>query len=121
VSKKALATSSKVVPPPLEEQLEDILCFIDDQCRKEHDILGDCPFCPPKCEMLQGRAKFEAWEDPSQAPPLPIGKKIMTHMGNTLDNVRHCPYCSHLMTANPPIGSTVECWNCTGKFIWGSG
>lgn len=121
MSKKPLAKSSKEDIPSLDQQLEDLLVFVDVQFHENEDLL-DLPINPPKCEMKRGPARFGSWEDPDipiESRP-PLGNVICGFKGAVAENMRGCPHCSHLVTANPRIGSTVTCWNCAGIFMWGS-
>jgi hypothetical protein len=76
------------------------------------DFLAD----PPRCENKIGKAKYEAWEDPNI--PKINGTLVRGNQGDILSNMNYCPHCNHLMTANPPIGSTMSCWQCGGSYTW---
>jgi hypothetical protein len=107
--------------PSLHDQFEGLMGFIDDLCRKEHKLVlthaGDQE--APACEMLIGRAKYEAWEDPAAMPEgLPMGKIALNYKGDPLENANLCPYCDGFVwiATSTPVGTLCECWQCHGKF-----
>lgn len=115
-------TKKRYEPPPILEQIEDILNFIVTDLAYDADKLLDCHIGPPKCEMGRGPARFEIWENPgnvsSQIDSWPWGKKVYDYKGVEQDNCRECPHCGSTMFANAAIGQVIPCLRCGQTYAW---
>lgn len=113
--KKSGKKSAKL-PPPLEEQFEDLILFMV-KTSKENEDISDLPGNPPKYEMIEGQAKFEHWEttDPTMTP---LSRPHRDWRGKEQDNARECPHCNSILFASAAIGQLVKCLQCGGVLRW---
>ena len=108
----------------LHENYADLLNFIRQKCEEENKLILTHALDeePPACEMLTRPAKFESWENPDleavKAAPPRGDVPIDIRTGERMEDANSCPHCGVFIwvARSVPVGMTLECWNCHGKF-----